>query len=90
MTDDFDAMAEEIATASEDGYFEDDGSVPNCAVPDCEWKRCCWGSASFCHPHEMARVGKAEMDRRYALTHDAADDFAWNGKRVSGERGESA
>lgn len=50
---------------------------PNCSTPDCEHKRCDWGSETRCHFCEERRVGKVEMDRRYHATHSL--DGTWNG-----------
>lgn len=93
MTDQFDAMAHELAGLADDGYFDDEApadwdenlsSWPNCATPDCPNKRCCWGSPTLCHPCEERIVGKAEMTRRYVATRDA--EGFWNGCAEFGEQ----
>ncbi len=49
---------------------------PNCATPDCKNKRCIWSGEKECYQCCVRKVGKAEMDRRYEVTHPGmkADD----------------
>jgi len=47
--------------------FED---WPNCPTPDCQFKVCMWAGTGLCAKCSEARIGKGEMDRRYADTHD--------------------
>lgn len=46
---------------------------PNCATPDCENKRCMWSGEVWCHPCCVYKFGKAELDRRYRVTHPEAE-----------------
>ena len=50
----------------------------DCQTPDCEYKVCLWaGVGLFCYLCSVQMVGKAEMQRRYAETHDRLGQ--WNG-----------
>lgn len=55
-----------------EGYYEENGHEwPNCAVPDCENKRCCWAGTERCYPCSVRLLGIIEIERRYSATHDA-------------------
>ena len=80
MTDNFDAMAQEIAQSDEgEGYFEPEPEWPNCPTPDCEWKVNAWAGLGHCSPCSKRIVGPAEMQHRYNATRISATDKRWNG-----------
>ncbi len=77
MSDAIDAADDQLAL-----YHEQNGEEwPNCAVPDCEHKRCCWAGTGFCYPCSERVLGKAEVERRYRATH--ASDGHWTGAVVA-------
>lgn len=68
--DDFnDEMSEELA--------EDLKTWANCPTADCPNKVCRWAGEGMCAPCSKWIIGPAEMDRRYAATHNS--DGEWTG-----------
>jgi hypothetical protein len=43
---------------------------PNCSTPDCPNKACTWANVTTCYRCAEHELGAAEMERRYAETHD--------------------
>jgi hypothetical protein len=46
---------------------------PDCATPECTNKVCMWAGEKLCHPCAVRKVGRAEVDKRYADTHPNLD-----------------
>lgn len=74
MSNDYEAVDDQLADFRERSGYD----WPNCATPDCEHKACVWAGTGQCYPCSERRLGKSEMDRRWAATR-VEDGLAWNG-----------